>query len=359
MSTLLVNLQIINCTEVPPVEFQKPLGEMRVGCEAQPSSETFKIVICSGDCDLCWDAREPTAPFPLTSSWWADAPASEWPTEVMRGVSKNTPGICGAVLFCQWTDAGFHSEILQAGRSLAVEILSYKWSKRDPCSALQGEQGGTEGAREEKPEHREGGRWLNVKTTLRVLFLFVFKAWGCGYVGDKWEDRRRGGKTSGAQYVLSSAPPAHLQWGAHTGFPESLVAAAASLSCGSWSNKGGVWIIPCCAISQSGEVCPEAQSISSLVTAVSSQSVWEISYSTEKRRFAGRTTLTPLPTGNVVQTQSPGQLKWIFFVIWSFQWSYFCSFLRLHSPRHFSSSVEQERSACNKPLVSQINLTLE
>lgn len=140
-----MNLQIINCTGVSLVEFQKPPGEMRVGCEAQPSSETFKIVICSGDCDLCWDSREPRAPFPLTSSWWADAPASEWPTEVMKGVSKNTPGVCEAVLFSQWTHADFSTEILWTWRWLAVEILCYKRSMREPCLALQGEQGDTEG----------------------------------------------------------------------------------------------------------------------------------------------------------------------------------------------------------------------
>lgn len=83
--------------------------------------------------------------------------------------------------------------------------------------------------------------WKQLCTFCSCLF---FKVWGCGYVRDKWEDRRRGGKTSGAQYVLSAASPAHLQWEAHMGFPERLVAAAASLSCGSWSNKGGVWIIP-------------------------------------------------------------------------------------------------------------------
>lgn len=40
-----------------------------------------------------------------------------------------------------------------------VESLFHKWSMREPCSALQGEQEGTQGAREEKPEQREGGRW--------------------------------------------------------------------------------------------------------------------------------------------------------------------------------------------------------
>lgn len=54
-----------NCTEVPLVKFQKPPGEMRGGCEAQPSSETFKIVICSGDCDC---AGTPETPQPLSLS---------------------------------------------------------------------------------------------------------------------------------------------------------------------------------------------------------------------------------------------------------------------------------------------------
>ena len=59
---------------------------------------------------------------------------------------------------------------------------------------------------------------------------------------------------------------------------------------------------PSCAVSQSGKVCPEAESISSLVTAANVQSVWKISYKShpvaEKGGFIGTASLPPLPTGS-------------------------------------------------------------
>lgn len=130
------------------------------------------------NCHLLWGLwpvlglQRTQSPFPshlLVMGWCS----SEWPTEVMKGVSKNTPGVCEAVLFSQWTDAGFCSEILRAWRSLAVEVLCYRWSMRGPCLALQGEQEAQRGqGRETWAEGR--GKVANVKATLHFLFLFVF-----------------------------------------------------------------------------------------------------------------------------------------------------------------------------------------
>lgn len=68
--------------------------------------------------------------------------------------------------FCAFQSVNRCSFSLRNTRSMEVisshkpvESLFHKWSMREPCSALQGEQEGTQGAREEKPEQREGGRW--------------------------------------------------------------------------------------------------------------------------------------------------------------------------------------------------------
>lgn len=233
-----MNLQITNCTEVPPVKFQKPPGKMRAGKHIW---NIFKIVICSGDCDLCCDPRGHPAPFPLSSSWWADAPHSEWLTEVMERVSKNTPSICEAVLLC--FSVGERMQVF-AQKYSDVEVISSQKPvlQAEHERALLGPSGWAGGHR--RDQGRETWAELWKKLCDFCSYLVFFEVWGRGYVGDKWKDRRRGGKTSGAQYVLSSASPAHLQWETLVGFPERSVAAAASLSCGSQSNKGVFELFP-------------------------------------------------------------------------------------------------------------------
>lgn len=207
-------------------------------CEAQPSSETYSKLSSALGTVTCFGTPENTQPLSLSPP--PDGlmlHKSSGPLRWWRGWVKPSQAFVKPC-FCAFQSVNRCSFSLRNTRSMEVissqkpvESLFHKCSMREPCSALQGEQEGSQGAREEKPEQREGGRWQMWKQPWDFCSYLFFKVWGHGYVGDKGKDRRRGGKTSGAQYVLSSASPAHLQWEALMGFPERLVAAAASLSC--------------------------------------------------------------------------------------------------------------------------------
>lgn len=171
---------------------------------------------------------------PSHPSWWADASWSEWPPEVVKGVNKNTAGICEAVLSSQGADAAFCSETPRAWGSWAGLHLGHGRA----LLGSAGEQGGTEG-----PGNRNLSRGKVWKQPCGFCSYLFSKVWGCGYVRDKRKGRRREG-TQAVHGVCCHQLPQHTCREQPTRALLSLVAAAASLSCGSWGNKGGVWIIP-------------------------------------------------------------------------------------------------------------------
>lgn len=89
----------------------------------------------------------------------------------------------------------------------------------------------------------KGGRKCESNSVICFVLYCCLKCDSCGYVREKQKDRR-GGKRGHVPCVWSSASPTHLQWEAHLGFPERLVAVKACRSCCSHSDKEAVWIIP-------------------------------------------------------------------------------------------------------------------
>lgn len=155
-------------------------------------------------------------------------------------------------------------------RSLAAKSPCYKRSMREPCSVLQGEQEGTEGTREEKPEQS-----CERNSAIFVLICFFLKCEGVVML-------EINGKTGGGegkqvvhsmcchrlpQHTCSEKPSWAFLRGSWLLQHPSVVAHRAIKVCLNYSRD------PSCAISQSAEVCPEAQSLSSLVAAASVRSV--------------------------------------------------------------------------------------